>query len=72
VTVERILGRLAGLERSGMEIDPVCGMEVDPATAEWTHEFEGTTSSFCSMGCRDTSRRTRPRTPGDRSLDVRP
>jgi YHS domain-containing protein len=53
VTVERILGRLAGLEKSGMEIDPVCGMEVDPATAEWTHEFEGTTSSFCSMGCRD-------------------
>jgi Cu+-exporting ATPase len=36
-----------------MEIDPVCEMEVDPATAEWTHEFEGTPYYFCSMGCRD-------------------
>jgi P-type Cu+ transporter len=36
-----------------MEIDPVCGMEVDPATAEWTHEHDGTTYYFCSKGCRD-------------------
>jgi P-type Cu+ transporter len=35
------------------EIDPVCGMEVDPATAEWTFEFEGATYYFCSKGCRD-------------------
>lgn len=36
-----------------MEIDPVCGMEVDSATAEWTLELEGTTYYFCSKGCRD-------------------
>ncbi len=34
-----------------MEIDPVCGMEVDPATAEWKWEHEGATYYFCSQGC---------------------
>lgn len=34
-----------------MEIDPVCGMEVDPATAEWTYEYEGTTYHFCAKAC---------------------
>lgn len=34
-----------------MEIDPVCGMEVDPATAEWRHVHEDTTYYFCSKGC---------------------
>ena len=34
-----------------MEIDPVCGMEVDPATAGWKHEHDGTTYYFCSKGC---------------------
>lgn len=34
-----------------MEIDPVCGMEVDPASAEWTYEHEGKTYYFCSKGC---------------------
>jgi len=36
-----------------VEIDPVCGMEVDPATAEWKTEHEGTTHYFCSKGCLD-------------------
>jgi YHS domain-containing protein len=35
----------------GMEIDPVCGMEVDPATTEWTHEYEGKSYYFCAKGC---------------------
>ena len=34
-----------------MEIDPVCGMEVDPATAEWSTEHDGQTYSFCAKGC---------------------
>jgi Cu+-exporting ATPase len=34
-----------------MEIDPVCGMEVDTSTAEWTYEYEGTTYYFCAEGC---------------------
>jgi len=38
-------------EERGMEIDPVCGMEVNPATAEWTFVHEGTTYYFCAKGC---------------------
>jgi xanthine dehydrogenase accessory factor len=33
-------------------IDPVCGMQVDIATARWTTEFEGQTIRFCAPGCR--------------------
>jgi Cu+-exporting ATPase len=36
-----------------MEIDPVCGMEVDRATAEWKTEHAGTIYFFCSKGCLD-------------------
>lgn len=32
-------------------IDPVCGMEVDPDTAEWKSEFQGQTYYFCAPGC---------------------
>jgi YHS domain-containing protein len=32
-------------------IDPVCGMEVDPATARFSAEHEGTTYWFCAAGC---------------------
>lgn len=32
--------------------DPVCGMEVDPATAAGSSEYEGTTYYFCSVGCK--------------------
>jgi P-type Cu+ transporter len=34
-----------------MEIDPVCGMEVDPQNAAGSHEYKGTTYYFCSTGC---------------------
>ena len=34
-----------------MAIDPVCGMQVDTATARWTFEYEGTTYYFCGKGC---------------------
>ncbi len=33
------------------EKDPVCGMDVDPKTARWSHDFEGSTYHFCSKGC---------------------
>jgi Cu+-exporting ATPase len=33
-------------------IDPVCGMEVDPATAAGTSAYQGTTYYFCSVGCK--------------------
>ena len=35
-----------------IEIDPVCGMEVQTETAQNTAEHEGTTYYFCSKGCR--------------------
>jgi Cu+-exporting ATPase len=31
--------------------DPVCGMEIDPATAAASEEYEGKTYYFCSEGC---------------------
>jgi xanthine dehydrogenase accessory factor len=35
-------------------IDPVCGMEVDIATARWMTDFEGQTIRFCAPGCKRT------------------
>jgi YHS domain-containing protein len=35
-------------------IDPVCGMEVDPDTAEWKTEYKGQTYYFCAPGCQRT------------------
>ena len=34
--------------------DPVCGMDIDPATAPASVEYGGTTYFFCSPVCRDT------------------
>ena len=34
-----------------MEIDPVCGMEVDPQSVARSFEYQGTTYYFCSLGC---------------------
>jgi len=33
------------------QIDPVCGMTVDPATAAGSHEYKGQTYCFCSTHC---------------------
>ncbi len=35
-----------------MEIDPVCGMEVDPKTAAGSSEYKGKTYYFCAPGCK--------------------
>jgi Cu+-exporting ATPase len=35
-----------------MEKDPVCGMDVDPATVQHKSEHEGKTYYFCAPGCR--------------------
>lgn len=35
-----------------MEIDPVCGMSVDPASAAGKSEYQGKTYYFCSQGCK--------------------
>lgn len=35
-----------------MEKDPVCGMMVDPKTAEYKSNYQGKTYYFCSPGCK--------------------
>ncbi|MDX1614308.1 MAG: YHS domain-containing protein [Candidatus Promineifilaceae bacterium] len=35
-----------------MAIDPVCHMEVDEETAQWTSEYKGQTYYFCAPGCK--------------------
>jgi len=35
-----------------MQKDPVCGMQVDPATAAGSSEYSGKTYYFCSASCR--------------------
>ena len=33
-------------------LDPVCGMQVDPAKAAGTSQYGGKTYYFCSKGCK--------------------
>jgi Cu+-exporting ATPase len=35
-----------------MGLDPVCKMEVNPASAEGQSEYEGQTFYFCSLRCK--------------------
>ena len=35
-----------------MQIDPVCGMQVDEKTAQFKTEYKGNTYYFCSPGCK--------------------
>lgn len=35
-----------------MEKDPVCGMDVDAATAKHLAQYQGKTYYFCGPGCR--------------------
>lgn len=35
-----------------MELDPVCGMEVDPKTTTLKSTYQGKTYYFCSPGCK--------------------
>jgi YHS domain-containing protein len=34
-----------------VEVDPVCGMEVDTETSTLSYELDGKTYWFCSKGC---------------------
>ena len=34
-----------------IEIDPVCGMQVDTTTSQLSYEHEGVTYWFCGRGC---------------------
>jgi len=35
-----------------MEKDPVCGMDVDPATAKHKSDYQRKTYYFCAPGCK--------------------
>jgi xanthine dehydrogenase accessory factor len=37
---------------TAVAIDPICGMEVEIATARYTYQHDGTTYYFCAPGCR--------------------
>ncbi len=37
----------------GVAVDPVCGMEVETASARHTLDHEGVTLFFCCSGCRE-------------------
>ena len=61
-----------------MEIDPVCGMSVDPSSAAGAWSFRGSTYYFCSVGCLERFKadpegvlatRAEDRSMEDRSLD---
>jgi YHS domain-containing protein len=41
-----------------MEIDPVCGMEVDPQSAAGQATYDGKTYYFCSLGCQQQFERS--------------
>jgi Cu+-exporting ATPase len=36
-----------------MQKDPVCGMQVDPARAAGSSEYNGKTYFFCALSCKD-------------------
>ena len=44
-------GILHSRKGGGVEIDPVCGMEVDAESAAGNFEYLGITYYFCSPGC---------------------
>lgn len=35
-----------------MAKDPICGMEVDEATAKWKSSYKGQAFYFCAPGCK--------------------
>jgi Cu+-exporting ATPase len=43
--------KMSSQESSNKEIDPICGMTVDPASAAGTFEYKGKTYFFCSIHC---------------------
>ena len=59
------------------EVDPVCGMTVDPARSAGAHEHGGRTYYFCSPRCRerfaaDPTRYVDPGTPAASAARVTP
>ena len=59
-TVPSLLRERAGRETSEaspaeeLVTDPVCGMEIDPASAAGSSEYEGQTHYFCNLNCKQS------------------
>lgn len=54
-----VIGAGAEEDGEGLErLDPVCLMDVDPATARWKSEYAGRMFYFCSPGCKKSFERT--------------
>ena len=49
-----------------MEKDVVCGMQIDPAKAAGTSEYQGKTYYFCSKSCKSTPIPVRSQSKADR------
>ena len=59
-TVPSLLRERAGKQTSEVSVseefvkDPVCGMEIDPASAAGSSEYEGQTHYFCNLNCKQS------------------
>jgi xanthine dehydrogenase accessory factor len=51
-------GSVVRTEQTHTAIDPVCGMEVEIATARWISDHAGETYYFCAPGCKTTFEKT--------------
>ena len=56
IPVEKAAETAKGEDMAGetRAIDPVCGMSVDPATAEYRSFRDGKAYYFCSAGCKES------------------
>jgi len=41
-------------ENAPQQIDPVCGMNVEPNSIDWSYAWQGQTYYFCAEGCLHT------------------
>lgn len=51
---EKPLAPLPGIGAAKSAKDPICGMDVDIATAQYKSDFKGETYYFCCSGCQYT------------------
>lgn len=51
-TLARMTTPDPGAAQGGVALDPVCGMEVEIATARHTTEYHGEAYYFCGKGCK--------------------
>ena len=64
-----VLGQNANIDQAGTVRDPVCGMNVNPATAAGSVDHDGRTYHFCSRNCVDKFRADPARYLGDKGAE---